>query len=275
MKLVRSNSPEVARRIASARTRASRYLPAFVYGLFVNVLILLTVLVASLTISMWAAVWLGVPVLLAWNTYVLWLTKSSNRNWCIAVCAEGAYIRLGINNPEVIMLEACEIASMSIRTTKVFLFGPKPKSVEWLVIESTKSLAENDHVLSLLEGSKVLGPDNLVHVTNEGGRLIIGWKWCHPVLQIFLQQLIKELPSIVIAPEERSELDLNGIWHGISLDLDAQKRQLLGQAKRLGFGSKCKWLLCRYKYISFQRAAAYLEEIEQEEAGTENSAVQQ
>lgn len=275
MKLVRSDSPEMARCIASASVRASRYLPAFVYSLFVNVLILSTTLVASLTVSARAAVWLGGTAFLAWNAYVLWLTKSSRRNWCIAVCAERVYIRLGINNPDVIKLETSEIASMSIRTSKVFLYGPTPKSVEWLMIQPIKALVENDHVLSLLEESKVLGPDNLVRIANEDRRLIIGWKWCHPVLQDFLQQIAKEFPAIVIAPEERSEFDLNGIWHGIWLNLDAQKRQLLVQAKRLGFGFNCKWLLCRYKYISFPRAAAYLAKIEQEEAGVEHSAAQQ
>ena len=277
MKLVRLDSPEVARSIASASVRASRCLPAFIYGLFVNLLILLTALIASLTISVRAAVWLGVLVFLAWNAYVLCLTKSSRRNWCVVACAERVYIRLGVNDPEIIMLEASEIASMSIRTTKVFLYGPKPKSVEWLVIEPAKAFAENvhDHVLSRLEEIKVLAPDNLVRVANEDGCLIIGWKWCRPVLQVFLQRVVRKFPAVVIAPEECSESDLNGIWRGISLNLDAQKRQMLVQAKRLGFGSKCKWLLCRYKYISIQRAAEYLAEIEQEETGTERSAVQQ
>jgi hypothetical protein len=68
----------------------------------------------------------------------------------------------------------------------------------------------------------------------------------------------------ICSSEERSELDLNAIWSGISLNLEAQKRQLLVQAKRLGFGCDCTRLLSRYKYISFRKAAAYLAEIERE-----------
>jgi len=287
MKVVRSDTPEVARCIALGRARASRHWPALVYGCFPNVLILLIALTVSFSISVRAAAWLGVPVFLAWNVYVLWCTKSSRRNWVIAGCTDRVYIRLfmrrgrgrgDINEPDVIVLEASEIASMSIRTVEVFLYGPKPKFVEWLVIEPAQAVAESvsDHITSFLGDFRARDPGNRVHVhvANEEGRLTIGWKWCHPVLRMFLQQVVRECPSVVIANEERSELDLNGIWRGISLNLDARQRQLLVQAKRLGFGSDCRWLLCRHKYISIQKAAAYLAEIEREEAGTGHSAVQ-
>jgi hypothetical protein len=118
-------------------------------------------------------------------------------------------------------------------------------------------------------------PDKAVLLAHEEGRLTIEWKWWRPALRVFLQQVVQECPSVVIAPEERSELDLNGIWRGISLNLDQQKRQLLVRAIRLGFGCECKRLLSRYKYISFQKAAAYLAEIEREEAEAGRSVVQQ
>ena len=123
---------------------------------------------------------------------------------------------LGVNNPEVIMLKASEIASMSIRTVEVFLYGLKPKFVEWLVIEPAQAVAEDvsDHIPSFL--GDILG--RLIQaircsVANQEGRLIIGWKWCHPALRMFLNKLVRECPSVVIAPEEHSELDLNGIWN--------------------------------------------------------------
>lgn len=75
-------------------------------------------------------------------------------------------------------------------------------------------------------------------------------------------------------PEKRSQLDLNSIWHGISLNLDQQKRQLLIRAIRLGFRCECQRLFYRYKYISFQKAAAYLSDIERGEAEVGRSAVQ-
>jgi len=286
MELVRSDTPQVSRCITSAGARASRRWPALVYGCFPNVLILLIALTVSLSISVPAAAGLGVPVFLAWNVYVLLCTKSSRRNWVIASCAERVYVRLcvtrgraqhGIYEPDVIVLEASEIASMSIRTLEVFLYGPKPRIVEWLVIEPAQAVAEDvsDHIRPLLCDIRPIDSNKAVYVANEEGRLTIGWKWCHPALRMFLQQVVRECPSVVITHEERSELDLNGIWQGISMNLDAQQRQKLVQASRLGFGAKCTWLLSRYKYISFRESKTYLAEIEREEAGTGDSAVQQ
>ena len=216
MKLVRSDSPDVALSITSAGARASRYLPAFVYGCSLNALVLLIAIAVSLIVSVRAAAWFGVPVFLAWNVYVIWLLKSSRRNWCVAVCAERVYVRLGVNVPDVIVLEASEIASIVARTVEMFLYGSKPKFVEWLVIEPAQAVEQGvpDHITSFLRVIKIQDPSNLLHVANEEGRLTIGWKWCHPALQLFLQQVVRECPSISIAPEERSELDLNGIWHG-------------------------------------------------------------
>jgi hypothetical protein len=103
----------------------------------------------------------------------------------------------------------------------------------------------------------------------------MNWEWCRPDLRIFLQQIVRECPSIIIGPEERSELDLNGIWHGISMNLDAQQRQKLVQACRLGFGCDCAGLLSQYKQIPFRKAGVYLAEIAREEAGTGQPACQQ
>ena len=52
----------------------------------------------------------------------------------------------------------------------------------------------------------------------------------------------------------------------LNRDLSVQGCQKLVQAIRLGFGCDCAGLLGRYKNISFQKAAAYLAELEQEEA---------
>ncbi len=281
MKLVRSDSPEMLSCIASASARASRHWPALAYGRYPNVLILLIAVTMSLSFSVRAATWLGVPVLLAWNVYVLWCTKSSSRNWVIAGCGDRIFIRLfmtlgsarhGANEPDVIVLEASEIASMSIETVEVFLYGPKPKLVERLVIEPAQFVAESvsDQIRSSLCAVRA-DPSNRVHLANEDGRLIIGWKRCHPALRAFLQEILREFPSVVIGREERSELDLNGIWHGISMNFDAQQRQMLVRVNRLGFGRRLAWLLGMYKYISYkpvspQQAAAYLAELEQEEA---------
>ena len=95
--------------------------------------------------------------------------------------------------------------------------------------------------------------------------LYIAWRWCHPALRVFVRQVVREYPSLVIGPEERSELDLNSIWHGYrSMNLDTQQRRSILRAKRLGFGSDCARLLTLRKGLSSQEAQAYLAEFEEE-----------
>jgi hypothetical protein len=279
MKLVRSDSPEVARCIASGGALGiwgSMVVPLCI----ANALGLLIAVVMGVMVSVWAAVWLGVPVFIALNVILLWRGRSPRLNWVLAGCPDRVYVRLfvrrmrsrgGIPEPDVIMFETSDVASISTRTLDVYLYGPKPKIIERLVIEPVRTIAEDisKHIPPLLmpEGKQVF-------VTSEEGRLTVEWRWCRPALQVFLQQFARECPSVVIAPKQRSELDLNGIWHGISTNLDAQQRQMLVQAERLGFGSKCMWLLIRYKYLTYQEAAAYLAKIEREEAGRDSPAVQ-
>jgi hypothetical protein len=171
-----------------------------------------------------------------------------------------------------LVLEASEIATMSVRTLEVFIDGPKPKIVEWLVIEPAQAVAEDvsKHICPLLRP-----PDRnkAVYVVNVEGRFNIAWNQWRPALRVFLQQVVQECPSIVLAHEEQSELDLNGVWRGISRNLrddqnslSAQERQKLVQALRLGFGCNCTGLLSQYKHMSFREAGTYLAEIMREEA---------
>jgi hypothetical protein len=189
-----------------------------------------------------------------------------------------------LNEPDVLVLEASEIASISVRTIEVFLYGPKPKIIESLVIEPTQTVSEglSNDILSLPIRVGCLGCSTTsldsgkqVFVENEKGRLIIKWKWYSPILPVFIQQLERECPSVLIAPEEHSELDLNRIWNRVVSSPDAQERRMLVEAKRLGFGCECVGLLIRHQYILHPNAAAYLAEIEREEAETGDSTVQQ
>ena len=276
MKLVRSDSPEVVRNIASAGAWASRNWATLGFACAANVLALLIALAVSLSVSMRRAAWIGVPVFLALNGYVLWRAKTSHRWWVMAGCADRLYLRLFAwrrgdhgddHDPDVLAFEASEIASMSIRTLEVFLYGPKPKIVEWLVIEPAQAVAEDisKHIRPLL---RPLDPEKAVLVADDEGRLTIEWRWWRPALRAFLQQVIRECPSVVITPEERSELDLNGIWHGLREKPDAEQRCMLAKAARLGFGCECARLLSLYRsgaFRSFREAGAYLAEICREE----------
>jgi hypothetical protein len=223
------------------------------------------------------------------NGYVLWRVISFPRSWwVVACCDERVYIRLfawygrgreGVPEPDVLVFEASEIASMSVRTVEVFLNGPRSRIVDWLlVIELSQAVAEDfsRHVRPLLRS---LDPGKWALVGDEEGRLTIEWKWWCPALQVFLQQMIRDCPSIVIAPEDRSELDLNEMWRGLARnpnkDLSVQERQNVVLAKRLGFYCDLAGMLCRYKHISFRKAGAYLAELEREEAGTGQSSIQQ
>ena len=293
MKLVRSDSPEVATIVASAGVLACVVWSALTLACIACVLSLLIALTLSLIVSTRTAVWLGIPVFLVLNVFLLWRGRSARLNWVIAGVADRMYVRLfvrrgwgkgDLNEPDVLMLEASDIASISARTVEVFLYGPKPKIVESLVIEPTQTVAEsysNDirslpcSVGGLDCSTMLLDSGKQVYVDNEKGRLIIKWKWYSPILPVFIQQLERECPSVLIAPEEHSELDLNGVWHGPRGGPDAQQRRMLVQAKRLGFGSKCEWLLFLHWGIPRREVSAYMAELEQEEAGTGQPTVQQ
>jgi hypothetical protein len=286
MKFVRSDTPEVARSIASASVRVSRYWPAFRYALPFDLIILLLFIVMSLLVSVRSAAWLGMFFFLTWNAYVFWLTKLSRRNWVMAVCAGRAYVRLymtreevpsGIDEPDVIVFDASEIASISIRTVEAYLYGPKPKFAECLVIEPAPSVAgsvptNNPSFPRYCETLGCCGESRsnyLVHVANEDGRLVVAWRRCHPDVRVFVREIVREFPFVFVGPEERCEIDLNSIWHGYrSMNLDEQQRHSLLQAKCFGFGPDCAWLLTTHKDVSSPEVQACLAELEREEAGT-------
>ena len=284
MKLVRSDSPEVATFVASAGALACVVWSALTLACIACVLSLLIALALSLIVSTRTAVWLGIPVFLVLNVFLLWRGRSARLNWVIVCGADRMYVRLfarrgwgkgDLNEPDVLMLEASDIASISVRTVEVFLYGPKPKIVESLVIKPTQTVAESysNNIRSLPCSVGGLGcstrlPDSgkQVYVASEEGRLTMNWEWFSPDLRTFLQQVARECPSVVIVPEERSELDLNGVWHGPRGGPDAQQRLMLVQAIRLGFGCECAELLSLYRRIPRREVSAYMAEIEREEA---------
>jgi len=243
------------------------------------------------TVSVKAAAWGVIPIVLVWDGYMLWRGRSPRLNWVLAACAGRLFVRLFqsrvrgrpvVREPNVLILETSDISSMSAHRVELFLYGPKPKIIEWLVIEPAGAVAESvsDHIRPLQCGTipnacgiRPIDPNKQVFVGNEEGPLTIEWKWCRPALRTFLQRVAQQCPSIVIGPEEHSELDLNGVWHGFKVRPNSEQRRLIAQAMRLGFAGACKWLLIRYKYMTNREAVACLAEIEREEAQTQHSAV--
>jgi hypothetical protein len=164
---------------------------------------------------------------------------------------------------------------MSIKTLEVFVYGPDPNIVEWLVIEPAQAVGDDisRHIRMLLTETD---PDKAVLVGDDEGRLTIEWKWYRPALRVFLQDVVQECPSVVIAPEDHSELDLNGIWqYGSREKPNAQQRQMLVQAKRLGFGCECAQRISQYKHMSLRKASAYLAEIARDDSGLDCHTEQQ
>jgi hypothetical protein len=291
MKLTRSDSLEVARFIASTRARACWVWSVPALACIASVPGLLIALAAGFIVSARAAVWLGVPVLVGLNAFLIWRGTSPRLNCVVAASADRVYVRVFVRRvgrrdhaeePDATWLDASEIASISPQTIEVFLYGPKPKIVERLVIEPVHDSAQrmSNRIDPLVTP---FDPGKQVLAASQDGRLIMDWKWCRPDLREFLDQVARECPSVVIGPEKRSELDLNGIWHGLREEPDAGQRRLLVQAMRLGFARKCVQLLALYRpssvtarpsSIPLSEAAAYLAKIEREDGGTEDSAVQ-
>lgn len=288
MKFVRSDSPEIARSVRSAKTLARQHFPLFHLGLLLNLVILSITLVIRI-VSVRAAVWISLPGFLAWNAWVLWRARSPRLSWVLKTGTGRVYIRLYVgfgrawretDIPDVVVFETSEIASMSIRTVEVFTYGPRPKSVEWMMIKPSHEAAESvsDQAPSFLRDTRRAdwtAPylNERVYWADGERHLNVGWKLYRPAVRIFIEQIARECPSIVIGPEERSELDLNGIWHGYRKQPDAEQRRMLVQAKSLGFGPDCVRLLNIYRGIPFGECASYLAEIGPEEAGAEHSAV--
>lgn len=276
MRLVRSDSPEVVRSIASAGAWASRdrYKLEFYYA--ANLIALLITLAMTRIVSVRAGIWFGVPLFLLLNAFLLWRGRSRRLNWVLAGHADRVYVRLfsrrareqgDLNVPDVLVLKPSEIASMSIRTLEVFIYGPYPRIVQWLEIEPHRSVSNHlsDQIHTLLTPDD---PDKQMYLEHEEGRLLVKWTSCRPNLPVFLQQVAREYPSIAMAPEQRPELDLNGVWHGYREEPNAEQRRMLAEAKRLGFGRELPKLLWLHRNIPYGLTRTYLAEIEEDKAAT-------
>lgn len=139
MKLVRSDSAEVINNISTgARATWGSYALA---ACITSVFVLLVALPIGAIISARAAIWFAAPTVLAWNIFLLWHAKSPRKNWVVAGSAGRLYVLLFqrrvrgwpvVREPNVLILEPSDIASIAVRTIELFLYGPTPKVIEWL-----------------------------------------------------------------------------------------------------------------------------------------------
>ncbi len=127
------------------------------------------------------------------------------------------------------------------------------------MIEPTEALLGevSERLKSLLPVTSPCDPAGETLVTDEGGRLMIEWRLYRPPLRAFVNEVASRCPTLVVAQERLLTLDLTGIWR----EPEAHRRQVLAEAKRLGFGAVCVFLLIRKRNMSFSRATAYMAEV--------------
>jgi hypothetical protein len=240
-------------------------------------------LIGMLFLALWTLEWhytirLVGALLVAWNGMRLARATLSRRHWMVAASAERFYVRLfrpigpGWRKnieADVMALDMAELAAIQIRTTDVFVHGPKPKIYQWLVLEPVHGVRPSiadwfEHQgpfppevrPSAADQFEDLGPRSPgvypVPAANrfyrqwftrcEGGTVAVPWHRYRPGLEKFLRQIALWLPNLTIRPEAHTELDLISFVS----KREPERRRLLAQAKRMGFSNDCVHALYSY-----------------------------
>jgi hypothetical protein len=290
MRLVRSDSPEVLQALASRDCVLADSPWTDLPGtLAVNFLI--GILFLGLRTFEWDYTTRLVGALLvAWNGMRLARATFSRRHWTVAACAERFYIRLfkpigpsSRQNTEAdaMALDVAELAAIQIRTTDVFVHGPKPKVYRWLVLEPVQEVRP-----SIADWFEQLGPlppgacpipaaDGSYRewfTRYEGGSMTVAWYQYRPALEKFLRQIASRFPNLTILREAHTELDLVSFIN----KPEPERRRLFAQAKRMGFSRDCVWALYSYTDYtlyqhrrSLQQSAEYMSTVD---VGTDEDA---
>jgi hypothetical protein len=154
------------------------------------------------------------------------------------------------------------VASIRVREAEVFISGPKPNVVQWLVVEPAPEICA-----PIADQFERLSPPTLgCDLYREwftgwsGTGIFTEWKLYRPGLRTFIRQIASKFPNLSIAEDSRSELDLTGLARKPELE----QRKLLAQAKRLGFGAACVFALMNHKYkrMSMAEAREYMSNID-------------
>jgi hypothetical protein len=260
MRLIRSDSPEIAQALSPRNCLLADSpwtdLPGTIAGNF-----LIGILFLGLRTFEWDyTTRLVGALLILWNGMRLARATFSRRHWMVAACAERFYVRLfkpTVPGPrhnteaDVMALDVAELAALQIRTTDVFVRGPKPKVYRWLVLEPVQEVRP-----SIADWFERLGP--LPHgacpvpaadgsyrewfTRHESGSVTVAWYQYRPALEKFLRQTASRFPNLTILPEAHTELDLISFVS----KREPERRRLLAQAKRMGFNGDCVGALFLY-----------------------------
>jgi hypothetical protein len=210
-------------------------------------------------------------LLIAWICFLFWRVAFSKVHWVVAGCTEHFYfrlyrpfrenLRLGREPaPSILELQCAEVRSMSRQIVDAFIAGPDPKIAESLIVQ-----LEPQAQIAVAEEFERLSPsvsrydlDKLWFVRWSDGSLVVQWRRYHLSLRTLLSTIAGRYPSIIVAPESRSELDLSGFARKPVLE----QQRLLVEAKRLGFGADCIKVVMNnpYKRRSMMEAVRYISE---------------
>jgi hypothetical protein len=274
MRLLRSDSPEVIRALASQDcVRADS--PRSEVGRALGGSMLIGLLFLSLRGAHWDyAGQLAGALLVIWNGVELWRATFNRRHWLLAACEGRFYVRLF--NPvgsrsgqdteaNVLTLDMAEVGGIQVRTADIFIHGPKPTVYEWLVIEPKRELwaSAADHFERL--GQPAPGFCPVAAGNGPYGEWFAGWwnervsvRWLgyRPPLKEYVRRIAARYPDLTILPEAHPELDLVSIVS----KREPERKRLLAQAKKMGFNNECVWALYMYTgYTLYQRTKSLKE----------------
>lgn len=270
MRLLRSDSPEVVRCLASKNRVLIRRPWADLQDTDLIPFLPVLLLVACWISGQRSATILAAVLLIAWICFLLWRVAFSKRHWVMAGCTEHFYFRLhrpvldGLRlrhepAPSILAPQSEEVRSMSRQIVDAFIVGPNPKVAESLVLQ-----LEPQAQIAVAEQFERLSPtvsdlDKLWLAESSNGSLVIRWRRYHPSLPTWLSTITSRYPSITVAPESRSELDLSGFARKPELE----QRRLLVEATKLGFGADCLEVVMHnpYKRRSMLEAARYISQV--------------
>jgi hypothetical protein len=277
MRLLRSDSPEVIRALAS-QDCVSADSPRSEVGRALGGSMLIGLLFLCLRGAHWDyAGQLAGAVLVIWNGVQLWRATFKRRHWLLAACEGRFYIRLF--NPvgsrsgqdteaNVLTLDMAEVGGIQVRTADIFIHGPKPTVYEWLVIEAKRELwaSAADHFERL--GQPAPGFCPVAAGNGPYGEWFAGWwnervsvRWLgyRPTLKEYVRRIAARYPDLTIQPEAHPELDLVSIVS----KREPERRRLLAQAKKMGFNNECVWALYMYTGCTLYQRTKSLKEAQE------------